>query len=73
MAAEKKVTKPFKACVKCKALVKTEETKCPICGSTEFTFNWSGIAVILDPANSQIAKLLGITKPGRYALKLTPE
>ncbi len=63
-------SKPFKACLKCKALVKPEEERCPICGSTDFTFEWSGMVIILDPKKSRVAKLLGIEKPGRYALKV---
>ena len=65
-----RTSRGFKACVKCKALVKPEETKCPICGSTEFTDEWSGMVIILDPKRSKVAKLLGIDKPGRYALKV---
>lgn len=63
-------SKPFKACIKCKALVKPEETQCPICGSSDFTFEWSGMVIVLDPKKSRVAKLLGIDKPGRYALKV---
>jgi len=63
-------TKPFKACLKCKALVRPDETKCPVCGSTEFTFEWSGMVIVLDPEKSKVAKFLDIKKPGRYALKV---
>ncbi|MEM0361767.1 MAG: transcription elongation factor subunit Spt4 [Sulfolobales archaeon] len=62
--------KPFKACTKCKFLVNHEEQKCPNCGSDTFTDEWSGVAIILDPTHSEIAKLLGITKPGKYALRI---
>ncbi|MEM4513259.1 MAG: transcription elongation factor subunit Spt4 [Ignisphaera sp.] len=65
-----KSTKSFKACMKCKALVKPEEEKCPICGSTEFTFEWSGMVLVLDPEKSEVAKMLNIKIPGRYALKI---
>ncbi|MEM1645398.1 MAG: transcription elongation factor subunit Spt4 [Ignisphaera sp.] len=65
-----KGTKSFKACIKCKALVKPEEEKCPICGSVEFTFEWSGMVLVLDPEKSEVAKMLNIKIPGRYALKI---
>jgi len=63
-------SKPFKACIKCKALVSPEETKCPVCGSTEFTFEWSGMVIVMNVEKSRVAKFLGIEKPGRYALKV---
>uniref|UniRef100_A0A7C2ZCJ0 Transcription elongation factor Spt4 n=1 Tax=Ignisphaera aggregans TaxID=334771 RepID=A0A7C2ZCJ0_9CREN len=63
-------TKSLKACMKCKALVKPEEEKCPVCGSTEFTYEWSGIVIIIDPERSDVAKMLNIKTPGRYALKI---
>ncbi|MCD6196872.1 MAG: DNA-binding protein [Thermoprotei archaeon] len=62
--------KPFKACRKCKALVNKEANICPICGSSDFTDEWEGMVIIIDPENSEIAKMLGITKPGRYAIKV---
>ncbi|GAY25008.1 DNA-binding protein [Desulfurococcaceae archaeon AG1] len=60
----------FKACKKCKALAPLEATVCSICGSSEFSEEWSGMVIIIDPEGSQIAKSLGITKPGRYAIKI---
>lgn len=65
-----KSKKPFKACTKCKFLTLSEEEKCPNCGSTTFTDEWDGIAIILDPERSEVARILGITKPGRYAIKI---
>jgi DNA-directed RNA polymerase subunit E" len=43
---------------------------CPICGSASLSKDWSGYVVILDPKGSVIANRLGITLPGRYALKV---
>ncbi len=63
-------TKAFKACVKCKALVPADAEVCPICGSKEFTFEWSGVIIVIDPEKSAVAKLLGIKTPGRYAIKI---
>ena len=60
----------FIACKKCKALLEPRTSVCPICGGNEFTEEWSGMVIIIDPENSQIAKILGVNKPGRYAIKL---
>lgn len=57
-----------KACRRCHAL--TKENKCPVCGSTDLSVNWSGIAIIIDPENSEVAKLLGVKVPGRYAINV---
>ena len=65
-----KGTKAFKACLKCKTLVKPEEEKCPVCGSNDFTFDWSGVVIVVDPEKSDVAKMLNIKTPGRYALKV---
>lgn len=62
--------KPFKACRKCKALVPRNAEQCPICGSKDFTYEWEGLVIVLDVKKSQVARMLGITKPGRYAVKL---
>ena len=60
----------FKACKRCKALAPLNTTECSLCGSTDFSEEWSGMVVIIDPEGSQIARSLGITKPGRYAIKI---
>ena len=44
--------------------------RCPICGSKEFSTEWSGIIIVTDPAKSIVANKLGISKPGRYALRV---
>jgi DNA-directed RNA polymerase subunit E" len=64
-------SKPFKACRKCKSLVDKNATVCPICGSRDLTDDWEGLVIIIDPENSQIAKMLGIEKPGKYAIKVS--
>ena len=60
----------MKACKKCGALVDSSTNICPVCGSTEFTDNWEGIIVILDPSISELAKELGIEKAGLYAIRV---
>jgi len=36
----------------------------------EFTPSWKGRVYILDPEKAQIAKKMGITKAGEYAIKV---
>ncbi len=57
------------ACRKCKML--TTEKACPKDGSTELSSEWSGLIIIINAERSQVAKTLGIEKPGRYALKVS--
>ncbi len=55
---------PFKACKKCGTLIPRKENVCPVCGSTEIeSERWSGVLIVLDPENSEVAKKLGIDKP----------
>jgi len=57
------------ACRKCKFV--TTGKVCPVCKSSDLTPDWSGIALVVDPSNPQIAKTLGITEKGKYALRVT--
>jgi DNA-directed RNA polymerase subunit E" len=57
-----------KVCKKCKIIVAGKV--CPICKGQEFTTNWRGLVVIIDPEKSDIAKQLNIDIPGEYALKV---
>jgi DNA-directed RNA polymerase subunit E" len=57
------------ACRKCRTL--TTEKSCPNDGSTELSNEWSGLIIIINPEYSLVAKTLGITKAGRYALKVS--
>lgn len=56
-----------KACKQCKRIV--EKNICPVCKTTDLTSNFKGIVVIFD-AESDLAKKLGITAPGKYALRV---
>lgn len=56
-----------KACRKCKFL--STGPTCPVCGGTEFTEKWSGTIYIFD-LSSEIAKKLGLSAIGRYAVKI---
>lgn len=57
-----------KACRECRRIV--TGNKCDNCGSTNLTVQFSGVIAVVRPEDSEVAKLLGITKPGRYALKI---
>ena len=59
----------YKACLKCKFLVEPAVEVCSNCGSREFTYDWDGAVIIIDPEKSMLAKLLDLKKPGKYAIK----
>jgi len=59
--------KTLNACKNCHFI--TEKDHCPYC-SEQTAKRWSGYVIIRDPARSQIAKKMNITKPGKYALKV---
>jgi len=60
----------LKACRKCGALVPLNERVCPVCGSTEFSEDWEGMVIIVDPENSELAKEIGLERPGIFAIKV---
>ena len=49
----------------------THEKTCPNDKSNELSGEWSGLIIVLDVAHSNVATTLGITVPGRYALKVS--
>ena len=57
-----------KACKKCKFVF--EGTKCPRCGSEEFTDSFKGKVVVLKPEESEVAKNLKIKEKGTFAIKV---
>ncbi|MEN3048209.1 MAG: transcription elongation factor subunit Spt4 [Candidatus Caldarchaeales archaeon] len=57
-----------RACRVCKAI--TSEERCWNCGSTDLSASYSGLVVMLVPEDSEIARALGITKPGKYAVRV---
>lgn len=60
-------TKELRACKNCHIL--TESEVCSYC-LEETVEKWNGCIIVLNPAKSQIAKKLNITKPGKYALRI---
>lgn len=57
-----------KACKTCRRIVEGEI--CPTCKEAQFTASWKGMVIILNPEKSEVAQKLGITTPGKYALRL---
>ena len=57
-----------KACRNCRLIVSAN--LCPDCKTTNVSDDWFGEAIILDSTTSLIAKGMGITKLGRYALRI---
>jgi len=57
-----------RACRRCRRL--TTGSSCPDDGSNDLSGEWSGLIVILDPERSNVAQTLGVTSPGRYALRV---
>ena len=49
----------------------THDKVCPNDKSNELSSEWSGLIIVLDPKHSNVAQTLGITTPGRYALKVS--
>jgi DNA-directed RNA polymerase subunit E" len=56
-----------KSCKICRSIY--EGTKCPNCGSQEYSEDWKGRVIVFDAENSEIAKNLKIAKKGNYAIK----
>jgi DNA-directed RNA polymerase subunit E" len=57
-----------KACKNCRFI--SNGPVCPNCKSNNLSDDWSGLVVILDPATSEVAKRMGITAAGRYAIRV---
>ena len=56
-----------RACRNCKRILKG--TTCPVCKVSNITTSFQGTIVIFD-VNSEIAKKMGVTAPGKYAIKV---
>lgn len=65
----RRVAAPFKACRKCKRLVPSSSEKCPYCGSSEITSDWSGMIIIID-RSSLVAERLELEEEGKYAIRV---
>jgi len=63
--------KQAKACRSCRYVLEEGGDTCPVCGSKQFTTFWRGYTEILNAESSAIAQKMGITKAGKYALRLS--
>ena len=65
------VKQPF-ACGECHLILDDAEepVQCMRCPSAPVSTDWMGFTIILDPARSEVARRLGIGRPGNYALKV---
>lgn len=59
-----------KACRNCRKIVE-EDKECPLCHSNQLTTFWRGYVLLIDPDRSEIAKHMGISAPGKFALRLS--
>ncbi|MEM3405980.1 MAG: transcription elongation factor subunit Spt4 [Candidatus Pacearchaeota archaeon] len=57
-----------KACKVCKTIY--EEERCPNCNNQEYSEDFKGKMIILNPEKSEVAKNLKITKRGNYTIKI---
>ena len=57
-----------KACKRCRMFV--DGSECPGCKGNQFTTNWKGRLFILDTPESGIAKRVGLSVNGEYAIKV---
>jgi len=58
----------MRACRHCKNI--NEDTVCPVCKNTEFSDDYSGLLIVVDPENSILAEKLNTKSQGNYALKI---
>ncbi|WXG42871.1 MAG: transcription elongation factor subunit Spt4 [Promethearchaeati archaeon SRVP18_Atabeyarchaeia-1] len=60
-----------KACRNCNLIVSgTAKRSCENCKSSDFSTDYQGLVIIIDPERSMIAKKLDVTRKGWYAIKV---
>jgi len=59
------------ACRKCNCITSSKICSNQTCRSTDLSPDWTGVVLVVDPITSKIAKTLGYTQKGKYALKVT--
>ena len=57
------------ACKNCHLIFEKSRT-CPNCGESILADDYSGELFVVNASESEIAKKMKITKPGRYAVKV---
>ncbi len=58
-----------RACRNCNRIVE-DASECPVCKNNDLSDSWNGLVVIYDPEDSEIADSIGISTPGRYAIRV---
>ncbi len=61
------MAKKMKACKRCNAI--TDENECPLCGS-EVAKEWQGYLIVIEHEHSELARKMGISTNGKFALKV---
>lgn len=59
----------MKACRNCRMIV-GEEKACPNCQGTDLTERYTGEVIILDAEKSEVAKVVAVSAPGKFAVKV---
>jgi len=57
-----------KACKNCRMI--SNGPICPNCKSSNLSDDWTGIVIVVDSENSEIAEKMGIKVPGKYAIRV---
>ncbi len=58
-----------KACRKCKYIVDSKVSVCPVCGSRDFTSRWMGFIIVIDDS-TRLKDLMNLEKEGMYAIRI---
>ena len=58
-----------KACTICNKIYEHNINSCPDCSSKEFSDNFKGRIIIINPEKSEITKKLKLSKKGEFAIK----
>ena len=59
------------ACRKCSCITTTKICPNQTCRSTDLSPDWNRVVLVVNPSTSKIAKTLGITEKGKYAIRVT--
>ncbi len=57
-----------KACKNCRMI--SAGPICPNCKSNNLSDDWTGVVIVIDPSGSEVAKLMGITVQGKFAIRV---
>jgi len=58
-----------KICRNCKAIIGKDVERCPYCGSTDLSEDYSGFIVIVNQESSELSKKLNL-KEGEWAIRV---